>query len=153
MHSPAVPTCAPRASRGPTAGHIRPEHSSALLPRRRLALRISCGYHRIKQQLRPQMIVWPVVRPLLPRYAQIVARLIRNRRPLQAINRGAGATPSSSSHSPPLTTPRSSARRAHRPRAGPLDAENPRRDEDLAVDPRPARRRRAAEALPVRTSW
>ena len=46
-----VSTYTRRASYGPTAGHIRSEHSSALLPRCRLALRISCGYYRINQQL------------------------------------------------------------------------------------------------------
>ena len=51
MHCLVVPTCVRRASRGPTASHILSEHSSALLPRRRLALRVSCGYYRIEQQL------------------------------------------------------------------------------------------------------
>ena len=46
-----VSTYVRRASRGPTAGHVRLEHSSALLPRCRLALRVSSGYYRINQQL------------------------------------------------------------------------------------------------------
>ena len=151
MHCLVVPTCVRRASRGPTASHILSEHSSAFyhaVARRFVFRAVTTA---LNSSYGPQLIMWPGVRQFPPRSAEIVARSIRNRCPPRLINRGAGVNLSPPPHSPSSSSPpRSTARRALRPRTEPHDAGQFRRDKDLAVEPQPTRRRQTAGASPLR---